>query len=36
MKGAIIPDSGNKIVSILRRDSKSGTLKVNLKDHEEK
>ena len=32
----IFPDSGNKIVNVLRRDSKSGTLKLNLKDNEEK
>ena len=36
IKGGIIPDSGNKIVNILRRDSKSGTMRVHLKDHEDK
>jgi len=32
----IVPDSGNKIVSVLRRDSKSGTVRANLKDNEDK
>ena len=31
----IVPDNGNKIVSVLRRDSKSGTIKLNLKEEEE-
>ena len=31
----IVPDNGNKIVNILRNDSKSGTMRVNLKDNEE-
>ena len=31
----IVPDNGNKIVNILRKDSKSGTMRVNLKDNEE-
>ena len=30
----IVPDSGNKIVNVLRKDSKSGTLKLNLKDED--
>jgi hypothetical protein len=36
IKGGIIPDSGNKIVNILRKDSKSGTMKLHLRDHEDK
>ena len=32
----IVPDSGNKIVNVLRRDSKSGTVRANLKDNEDK
>ena len=28
----INPDSGKQIVNVLRRDSKSGTMKLNFKD----
>jgi hypothetical protein len=31
----IIPDSGKQIVNVLRKDSKSGTLKLNQKDNNE-
>ena len=31
----IVPDSGNKIINVLRRDSKSGTLRLSLKENGE-
>jgi serine/threonine protein kinase len=31
----IVPDSGKQIVNVLRKDSKSGTLKLNQKDNED-
>ena len=31
----IVPDSGNKIVNVLRKDSKSGTIKIDLIENEE-
>jgi hypothetical protein len=31
----IVPDSGNKIVNVLRNESKSGTMRAKLKDNEE-
>ena len=35
-KGCIIPDSGNKIVNVLRGESKPGTYRAFLKGNEEK
>ena len=31
----IVPDSGKKVINVLRRDSKSGTLRLSLKENEE-
>ena len=31
----MLPDSGNKRVNVIRRDSKSGTMRLDLKDIEE-
>ena len=32
----IVPDSGNKIINVLRRDSKSGTMRINMNENDDK